>query len=88
MSKNLSQAHPDNSGPAIVGACDPSRRIKDQRQAAMDWVADDASLGISQYVPSLPSNHQALGEAQTLGGCLRWRGGKYSIPSSLPNRSH
>lgn len=50
----------------------------------MDWMADNASLGISQYVPSLPDNDQAPDEAQTLGGCLCWRGEKLPIHRHYP----
>lgn len=55
----------------------------------MDWMADDASLGISQYVPSLPEEIKPPDEAQTLsarvGVCVGVE--KYTRPSSLPNRS-
>lgn len=42
----------------------------------MDWMSDDASLGISQCGPQSCEQDQAPVEAQTLSGCLCWRGEK------------
>ena len=87
MSKNLSQAHPDNSGPAIVGACDPSRRKKSNaRRRWIGWQTTPRSV-FPNMSPVFPATIKPWAKHRPWVDVCVGVGKKYSIPSSSPNRS-